>query len=120
MLGVLLFRRMTGDKRTGAKLRAALALLIAGGGAMAAPPVLYRQPAYESPQRADPDDLLLLAGYGFAADDVVIYRAVEEGTSVATVPAAVPDRPTAEAGYAATVSTADVPYSLTIKMPASV
>src|ERR1700733_12972523 len=98
---MLLFRRMTSDTRKGAKLRAALVLLLAAGGAVAAPPTLYRQPAYESPQRADPDDLLLLAGYGLAADDVVIYRGIQEGMPVATVPAEVPDRPTADAGYAA-------------------
>lgn len=125
MLGALLFRRMTSDRRKGARRRTALVLLalgareLAGGNAMAAAPTLYRQPAYESPQRADPDDLLLLAGYGFAADDVVIYRAFQEGSPVPAVPAAVPDQPTAEAGYAAAVSTSDVPYSLTIKLPRS-
>ncbi len=36
---------------------------------MAAAPQLYHQAAYESPVRGDPDDLLLLAGYGFEADD---------------------------------------------------
>ncbi|MGA2399436.1 MAG: hypothetical protein ABSG30_15410 [Steroidobacteraceae bacterium] len=108
---------MTKDKRKEAIRWTALLLLMAGGGAMAAPPALYRNPAYESPQRADPDDLLLLAGYGLAPDDVVIYRAVEEGTPVPAVPAEVPSRPTADAGYAVTVSSAGVPYSLTIKLP---
>jgi hypothetical protein len=88
-----------------------------GGGVMAAPPVLYRQPAYESPVRADPDDLLLLAGYGFAADDLVVYRAVAGSRNTLSDPARVPAGSTAEIGLASIVSTRDVPYSLTIKLP---
>jgi hypothetical protein len=98
---------------------AALLFLFAGAGVMATPPVLYRHSAYESPQRGDPDDLLLLAGYGLTADDVVAYRAIVEGTHVADAPGEVSDQPTAESGFAAVVSTAGVPYSVTIKLPAN-
>jgi hypothetical protein len=87
--------------------------------AVAAPPQLYHQPANESPVRADPDDLLLLAGYGFRADDEVVYRAVTNTTEPLAPPAHVPTRSTAETGVAAIVSSASVPYSLTIKLPQS-
>lgn len=83
----------------------------------AAPPQLYRQPANESPVRADPDDLLLLAGYGFRVDDEVVYRAVVNTTKSPVTPTQVPARSTAEAGEAAIVSSANAPYSLTIKLP---
>jgi hypothetical protein len=85
--------------------------------ATAAPPRLYRQPANESPVRADPDDLLLLPGYGFRVDDTVVYHAVANTTKPPVTPRQVPTRSTAEAGVAAVVSTANVPYSLTLKLP---
>jgi hypothetical protein len=94
----------------------ALLLLMAGASAVAAPPQLYRQPAYESPVSGDPDDLLLLAGYGLAADDVVVYRAISVGTDLGA-PDIVPTESTAELGTASVVSTASAPYSLTIKLP---
>ncbi len=87
--------------------------------AIAAPPQLYRQPANESPVRADPDDLLLLAGYGFRAGDEVVYRAITNTTEPLTPPTHVPTGSTAETGVAAIVSSASVPFSLTIKLPQS-
>jgi hypothetical protein len=85
--------------------------------ASSAPPQLYRQPANESPVRGDPDDLLLLAGYGFSADDVVVYRSVSDTTKPLAHPAQLPSQSTVESGTAAIVS-ANLPYSLTIKLPA--
>jgi hypothetical protein len=95
----------------------ALVMLLANAGAMAAAPQVYRQAAYESPVRGEPDDLLLLAGYGFAADDTVVYRAVPDTTEFLAAPNHVPVRSNAESGVAPVVSAADVPYSLTIKLP---
>jgi hypothetical protein len=95
----------------------AAAVLFAGAGAAAAPPELYRQPAHESPVRGDPDDLLLLAGYGFSADDSVVYRAVPDTAKSLSVPDQVPTDPSPELGLAPVVSTANVPDSLTIKLP---
>jgi hypothetical protein len=83
----------------------------------AAPPQLYGQPANESPVRADPDDLLLLAGYAFRVDDEVVYRAMANTTEPSAPPTHVPTRSTAETGLAAIVSSSNVPYSLTIKLP---
>lgn len=92
-----------------------LGMLSVADVAAAAPPHLYHQAAFESPVSGAPDDLLLLAGYGFAADDTVVYRAVRNNPSDG--PDRVPTDSTAESGVAPIVSTAGVPYSLTIKLP---
>lgn len=94
-----------------------LLMLVGGAAARAAPPQLYRQPFHESPVRGAADDLLLLAGHGFAADDTVVYRAIRDTTAALVTPARVPSRSTAETGVASIVSAADVPYSLTVKLP---
>lgn len=86
-------------------------------GAPAVPPQLYRQPANQSPVRADPDDLLLLAGEGFQAGDLVIYRAIYDTTKPPTHPAQVPSTTMAEQGVAPVVSRANLPDSLTIRLP---
>ncbi|MDP8986461.1 MAG: glycoside hydrolase family 55 protein [Pseudomonadota bacterium] len=80
-------------------------------------PVLYHRAAYESPVSGDPDDLLLLAGYGFAADDVVVYRAIADTTRHSTAPSHVPAHSSPDFGLASVVGNADVPYSLTVKLP---
>jgi hypothetical protein len=85
--------------------------------AHSAAPLLYRQPANESPVRADPDDLLMLAGYGFSADDVVVYQTVVDTSKALSPPAQVPTQSTADTGVAPIVSVANVPDSLTIKLP---
>src|ERR1035441_4217012 len=72
--------------------------------AMAAPPQLYRQAAYEGPVRGDPDDLLMLPGYGFAADDLVVYQAIANTTKVLIAPRQLPAHSTAESGFAEIVS----------------
>src|SRR5450631_3566651 len=85
--------------------------------ASSAPPQLYRQPANESPARGDPDDLLLLGGYGFSADDIVVYRAIANTTISPAQPARVPTRSTPERGVVEIVRV-NLPYSLTIRLPA--
>ena len=77
---------------------------LAGTSAIATPPQLYSRAGYESPVSGDPDDLLLLAGYGFAADDTVVYRAVSDTTRAIDAPDRVPPRSTAELGSADIVS----------------
>jgi hypothetical protein len=86
--------------------------------AHAAPPELYRRAGYESPVRADPDDLLLLAGYGFKADDTVVYEALDNADGPRSRAPHLPTESTANAGVADVVSSKDVPYSLTIRLPA--
>ena len=99
------------------------ALLLLGAAArvpaLAHAPSLYTQPAYESPVRGDPDDLLLIAGNGLSAADTVVYRALGDTTLVAPHPSLVPSASTAIEGVADLVSAADAPYSLTIHLPAA-
>jgi hypothetical protein len=95
----------------------ALLMLFVSADIMAAPPQLYRQSAQESPVRGEPDDLLLLAGYGFAVDDTVVYRALQDTTEGLTAPIQIPAHSSAEFGVAPIVNSTDVPYSLTIKLP---
>jgi hypothetical protein len=86
--------------------------------ARATPPVVYSAPHYQSPMRGDPDDLLLLPGDGFSADDVVVYQAIADTTRVFAAPASLPQASTASEGIADVASIANVPYSLTIHLPA--
>lgn len=89
----------------------------AGASATPAPPQLYRQPAYQSPVNGEPGSLLLLAGYGFAIDDTVVYREVRDSRQAQAAPNHAPGTSTAEFGVAPVVSAGDVPYALTIKLP---
>jgi hypothetical protein len=94
-----------------------LSLISAAVTAKSAAPLLYRQSANEGPVRADPDDLLMLAGYGFSADDVVAYQAVADTSRALSPPAQLPTHSTADIGVAQIASAANVPDSLTIKLP---
>lgn len=85
----------------------------------AAEPILYALPDYQSPVRGDPDDLLLIPGYGFTRDDIVVYQALADTTRVPAPPASIPNVSSATAGVAPVVSFASVPYSLTVKLPAA-
>jgi hypothetical protein len=86
----------------------------------ATPPTLYSRPNFQSPVHGDPDDLLLIPGDGFSADDVVVYRAVEDTTQTAPQPQSIPTRSDAHEGIAAVVSAGNIPYSLTVKLPAEI
>jgi hypothetical protein len=92
-------------------------LLVCANCALAAPSVLYSHPAYESPVRGDPGDLLLLAGYGFAPDDTVVYQAIGDTTQPLAPPGEIPTTSTATAGIAPVVSVLNVPDSLTVRLP---
>ncbi len=97
----------------------ALLALFISVGALARPPQLYHSAGYESPKRGDPDDLLLLAGYGFSADDTVVYRAIRASEKPPATPSRIPSLSSEDLGVAPIVSAADVPYSLTVKLPAA-
>src|ERR1039458_1656504 len=92
------------------------ALLLAALPSWAAPPTIYSASAYQSPVRADPDDLLLLPGYGFASGDTVVYRAISDTTGALIHPASIPTTSTDSLGVADLVSIVDAPYSLTIHL----
>ena len=98
----------------------AIAAQLAGVCAMAVPPVLYHQSAHQSPVRGAADDLLLLSGWGLAADDTVVYEVIADTAREVPPPAHMPANATAERGLAAVVSAAGLPYSLTIKLPPGV
>jgi hypothetical protein len=83
----------------------------------AAAPTLYRQPAYQSPASAEPDDLLLIPGYGFSADDRVVYEAVESRGASFHHPERIPAESTADQGIADVASFSNIPYSLTVRLP---
>lgn len=78
-------------------------------------PRLYRQASYESPVTGAPDDLLLIAGDGLAAGDTVVYRRTGrvEDPAKPTLPAI----SNADFGIAPIVSSEDVPYALTVRLP---
>ncbi|HEY2679109.1 MAG TPA: hypothetical protein VGI65_19230 [Steroidobacteraceae bacterium] len=80
-------------------------------------PVLFSQPAYESPVRGDPDDLLLLPGGGLSAADTVVYEAVANTRQPPAHPQSIPNTSTASLGVADLVSAADAPHSLTLHLP---
>jgi hypothetical protein len=105
-------------------LASMLALIASFGGAAgyaAAPetsaPIVYEQPAYQSPVRGDPDDLLLLPGMGFTAQDIVVYQALPDTTARLSPPNEIPTQSSEERGIAPIVSTEDLPLSLTVRLP---
>ena len=83
----------------------------------AAAPVIFSQPAYQSPVRGDPGDLLVVPGDGFSASDTAVYQAVGNTTRPLTPPASIPTQSDAGAGVAPIISSADVPHSLTVLLP---
>lgn len=106
-------------KRIAATVLKAFALSwvsFAASRAGSAPPVLFSAPAYESPVRGDPDDLLLLAGYGLAANDTVVYQAVSNTAQLPAHPATVPTTSSASMGLGDIVSAANAPYSLAVHL----
>ncbi len=87
---------------------------------MAAAPLVFGLPNYESPVRAGPDELLLLGGYGFTRDDEVVYQASVDGGPPPSPPTEVPVESTADVGTAAVVNSSDAPYSLTVRLPVGI
>src|ERR1700724_1393789 len=87
---------MTIAHRAGARYlqawMAASALFLGSENAAAAAPIIFSQPAYESPVRGDPGDLLLVPGEGFASTDTVIYQAITDTTQPLTHPARIPTK----------------------------
>ncbi len=97
-------------------LLATLLFCLCASAGLANPPRLYHQGAYQSPVRADPDDLLALVGDGLDAEDLVVYQAYGENDRPGDHPDRIPAQSTAEVGIAKIVSTA-TPYQLTIRLP---
>ena len=85
--------------------------------AIAAAPIVFNTPNFESPVRGGPDELLFIGGLGFHTDDHVVYEALREGAKQWPHPAAVPAQSTRLLGTASVVKVADPPYSLTALLP---
>ncbi|HEV2700097.1 MAG TPA: hypothetical protein VGV09_00590, partial [Steroidobacteraceae bacterium] len=85
--------------------------------AWAAAPTLFRTPGYQSPVRADPDDLLMLAGSGFHPTDRVVYAALDSSDPAATHPGRVPDSSSALSGSAPIVANAGPDIAVTVRLP---
>ena len=81
----------------------------------AAPPEVHTQPFLQSPVRAEPDDLLMIPGHGFAGDDIVVYQRLVDTTQALVPPTAVPQDPTAAEGVAAIVHYK--PEALMVRLP---
>jgi len=88
-------------------------------GAVTAAPAVYTQPAYESPVRGDPDDLLLIPGDGLAGDDTVVYQAVSDTTQLPSPPVYPPATSNAALGVADLANTTGAPHSLAVHLPAA-
>jgi hypothetical protein len=100
--------------------RAALCAGSIAASVAAASPVLYGEPAHESPVRADPDDLILLPGYGLSATDQVVYQMLRSTTTPLSPPPSVPTTSASAAlGLADVVSAADAPYAIAIHLPST-
>ena len=97
----------------------AVALLVClsmgGRAALAAPPQVFHTANYQAPVRGAPEDLLIIAGYGFAAGDRVVYQAA--GGSPTPQPAGIPGESTADVGVAPIVQVADPAYAITVRLP---
>ena len=76
-------------------------------------PADLHTPHLQSPVRADPDDLLLIPGYGFESDLQVAYQVLTASTP--TSPQEIPATPTADTGYAEVVRI--VPDNVVVRLP---
>jgi hypothetical protein len=85
----------------------------------ATPPVLYSETTHESPVRADPDDLILMPGYGLSATNQVVYQALSTTTAPLVPPTTVPTTSSATLGLADIVGVADAPYALAVHLPSA-
>jgi hypothetical protein len=83
-------------------------------------PTLYALPFHQSPVRADPDDLLTLAGYGLVRGSTVVYRRLNPTTTDPAPPVVIPPTSTGEEGIAPAVMQRDETYMLWVLAPAGV
>src|SRR3989344_5339394 len=65
---------------------------------LSAGPQVFNTKFYQSPVRADPDDLLLIPGYGFEQGAIVVYKSVSDTPANLQPPAAIPNTNTAAVG----------------------
>ena len=85
--------------------------------ANAAAPGVFHTPGYESLVHAEPDDVVVIGGYGFVPSDHVVYEAFDSDDPARPHPAAIPASSGPDSGVAAVVAVGDPPYSLTARLP---
>ena len=78
---------------------------------------LYGQSFYQSPVTAVPGQPLMLPGFGFSTDNMVVYQAMQDTTKALTPPFVLPEEVGPSLGVARIISSADVPHSLTVQWP---
>lgn len=82
----------------------------------AAVPQLLRTPGFEAPVHGDPDDLLLLPGWGFEAGDRVVYRQERGGSRPDVHPETPAAKSTEISGTAPIVQAGE--HALIVRLPA--
>lgn len=103
--------------------RAFVSIIVASVFCIGAPPIsgatptLFSTPNYQGPVYGDPDDLLMIPGYGFASTDTVIYQALPNTTSPLIHPTSIPTSNSATMGVAPIASANNIPDSLTVQLP---
>ncbi len=80
-------------------------------------PQVFNTPFYQSPVRAEPDDLLMLPGYGFKKGAIVVYKQTTDLPASLSPPATIPVTNMAAEGQLKVVSDANLPHSLTVLLP---
>jgi hypothetical protein len=96
----------------------AIALGVAINAYAVAPIVLYSDPLRESPVRAVPDELMIIAGSGLSSTNAVVYLKIDNTTLPLVHPNSVPSSNTSITGVAAIVASNDAPQALTVRLPA--
>ena len=91
----------------------AIAALLASS--QAAPPEVYATPFFQSPVRADPNDLLMIAGHKFGSSPTVVYRIHANTTQSLPDPTYCPDYSSAVEGVLEIVRQTD--SALTVRIP---
>jgi hypothetical protein len=97
-------------------------LMVALGSSISAysvsPLAVYSNPLFESPVRAVPDELMMIAGSGLSSTNKVVYLKIDNTTLPLVHPSSVPSSNTATTGIAAIVASNDAPHALTVRLPA--
>lgn len=78
-----------------------------------AAPLVFHTPYFQSPVAAGPDQLVVIGGQGFQADDRIVYQLMATGAR----PSQVPPQSARDSGTAEVIRSADAGSSITVRMP---
>jgi hypothetical protein len=96
---------------------ATVALVVSAGAAIANPVPVLHSAGNGAPVQGGPDDLVVLAGYGFSSSDHVVYQEVAKSGGSGIHPGRIPEEGNSSLGLAQVVRVAEPPYSLTVRLP---